>query len=137
MVKCRLCRTFRNRFFGPELTDCSLMATDMCIPLARRNQLGREHAASILVFLDRLEQRLEIALAEAVVALPLDELEEDRADHGLGENLQQDFSLTPVGHAFAVNEDPMLLHALDRLGMTAHPLEAFLVVGVRRSGHEL
>jgi hypothetical protein len=33
-----------------------------------------------LVALDGLEQRLEVALAEALVALALDDLEEDRAD---------------------------------------------------------
>ena len=33
-----------------------------------------------LVELDRLEQRLEVAFAEALVALALDDLEEDRAD---------------------------------------------------------
>ena len=36
-----------------------------------------------------LEQGAEIALAEALVAAALDDLEEDRADHGLGEDLQQ------------------------------------------------
>src|SRR5262249_1609565 len=48
----------------------------------------RKNTAADLVLLDRLEQRLEISLAEAVVALSLDEFEEDRADHGLGEDLQ-------------------------------------------------
>jgi hypothetical protein len=38
------------------------------------------HAAADLVELDGLEQRLEVALAEALVALALDDLEEDRAD---------------------------------------------------------
>ena len=42
-----------------------------------------------LVALDALEQRLEVALAEALVALALDDLEEDRADRVLGEDLQQ------------------------------------------------
>ena len=37
----------------------------------------------------RLEQGLEVALAEALVALALDDLEEDRPDHVLGEDLQQ------------------------------------------------
>ena len=48
-----------------------------------------QHAAADLVELDRFEQGAEIALAEALVALALDDLEEDRADHGLGEDLQQ------------------------------------------------
>src|SRR6267143_2981710 len=46
---------------------------------------GLQYAAAYLVELHRLEQRLEVALAEALVALPLDDLEEDRADGGLGE----------------------------------------------------
>ena len=48
-----------------------------------------QHAAADLVELDRFEQRAEVALAEALVALALDDLEEDRADHRLGEDLQQ------------------------------------------------
>ena len=38
---------------------------------------------------DAFEQRLEIAFAEALIALALDDLEEDRADGVLGEDLQQ------------------------------------------------
>jgi hypothetical protein len=48
-----------------------------------------QHAALHLVALDGLEQRLEIAFAEAFVALALDDLEEDRAECVLGEDLQQ------------------------------------------------
>ena len=42
-----------------------------------------------LVALDGLEQGLEVAFAEAFVTLALYELEEDRADHGVGEDLKQ------------------------------------------------
>src|SRR4051812_17296069 len=51
-------------------------------PPARRRSgdLAAQHAAADLVFLDRFEERLEVALAESVVALALDELEEDRPD---------------------------------------------------------
>src|SRR5215471_18201467 len=63
----------------------------------------RKNTAADLVLLDRLEQRLEISLAEAVVALSLDEFEEDRANHGLGEDLQQDLGCATVNHALAVN----------------------------------
>ena len=48
-----------------------------------------DDAAANLVELDGLEQRLEVALAEAIVALALDDLEEDRPDHILCEDLQQ------------------------------------------------
>jgi hypothetical protein len=37
-----------------------------------------EVAAALLLALDRLEERLEVALAEAERAVPLDDLEEDR-----------------------------------------------------------
>ena len=83
-----------------------------------------------------LEQGAEVALAEAVVALALDELEEDRADHGLGEHLQQDLGLAAVHHAFAVDQDAVALHARDGLGVAGHAGEALLVVGVGRARHE-
>jgi hypothetical protein len=40
-----------------------------------------------LVELDGLEERFEIALAEPLVALALNDLEKDRADHVLREDL--------------------------------------------------
>src|SRR5579864_2228194 len=48
-----------------------------------------EHATSNLIEFDRFEERAEIALAETLVAAPLDDLEEDRTDHRLREDLQQ------------------------------------------------
>jgi hypothetical protein len=48
-----------------------------------------QHATLDLIPLDRFKQRLEIAFAEALIALALDDLEEHRADAVLGENLQQ------------------------------------------------
>jgi hypothetical protein len=42
-----------------------------------------EDPAAHLVQLDGLEQRLEVAFAESVIALALNELEEDRPD-GVG-----------------------------------------------------
>jgi hypothetical protein len=50
----------------------------------------------------RLEQRLEVALAEALVALALDDLEEDRADRVGGEDLQQ---LALLGLRVGVDQD--------------------------------
>ena len=52
-----------------------------------------------LLPLDRLEKRLEVALAEPLRAVPLDQLEEDRRPvlHRLGEDLQQVAVLVPVG----------------------------------------
>src|SRR6266403_267592 len=91
--------------------------------------LGRrfQNAAAHLVELHRLEQRLEVAFAEALVALPLDDLEEDRADGGLGEDLQQQ----PAAGA-AVEEDLPLLQLGERLAMVRQALADHLVIGVRR-----
>src|SRR3546814_11526743 len=48
-----------------------------------------QDAAADLVGLDGVEQRLEVALAEALVALALHDLEEHRAADLLGEDLPQ------------------------------------------------
>src|SRR5271156_2012657 len=64
-----------------------------------------QHAAADLVLLDRFEQGAEIALAEAFVALALDQLEEDRADHGLGEDLQQQPAARTGTGGAAVEQD--------------------------------
>ena len=50
---------------------------------------GLHDAAADLVQLHRFEQRLEVALAESLVALALDEFEEHRPELVLGEDLQQ------------------------------------------------
>jgi hypothetical protein len=41
-----------------------------------------QHTALDLIFLNGLEQGLEIALAEAVITLSLNKLEENRSDYG-------------------------------------------------------
>ena len=75
-----------------------------------------QHAAANLVFLDRFEQRLEIAFAEALVALALDDFEENRANHILGEDLQQ--QALAVGRR-AVDEDAAFFELVSGLAMTA------------------
>src|SRR3989442_4019553 len=86
-----------------------------------------QDAAAHLVELHRLEQRLEVAFAEALVALPLDDLEEDRADGGLGEDLQQQ----PAAGA-AVDEDLAPLQLPERLAVVRQALADHLVISVRR-----
>src|SRR5687767_814421 len=54
-----------------------------------RRLFDLDHAAADLVELDALKQRLEVAVAKAFITLALNDLEEDRADERLGENLQQ------------------------------------------------
>src|SRR5439155_8333355 len=113
-----------------------------------------------LIKLDRLEQRLEVPLAEGFVAFPLDELEEDRPELVLAEDLQQelagpavdqDLALLQLGEVLAVPRDALVdelivgvegveeLHParaqrVDRLGQIARPhgdvLDAFAVIGV-------
>src|SRR5690606_2336799 len=91
-----------------------------------------DHAAAQLVFLDGLEQGLEIALAKALVALALDDFEEDRADHRVGENLQED-AVIPWR---AVDQQVQLAQQLGRFAMTGDAAIDLLVVGIRGC-HEL
>src|ERR671938_1224883 len=87
---------------------------------------GLEVAALGLLALDRLEQRLEVAVAEAAGAVALDDLEEDRravAD-GLGEDLQQ------VALVVAVDEDPEPPQVRQVLVDLADPPRHVLVVGL-------
>src|SRR3954471_13538127 len=93
-------------------------------------RVGSEVAAQLLLALDRLEEGLEVALAEAERAVSLDELVEDRgtvADR-LGEDLQQ------VAVLVAVDQDGALLQLLDRHPHLADPGAELgvVVVGVRR-----
>ena len=58
-------------------------------PIARKSDsIALDHAAANLVELDALKQGLEIAFAKSLIALALDDFEENRADHVGGENLQ-------------------------------------------------
>ncbi|CAM2148565.1 hypothetical protein PT2222_200015 [Paraburkholderia tropica] len=77
----------------------------------RRLRLVLHDAAADLVEFDRFEQRLEVAFAEALIALALDDLEEDRADLVLREDLQQQV----LGRA--VDQDLALFQLVERLGV--------------------
>src|SRR5688572_5239715 len=89
--------------------------------------LRRDDAATDLVELDRFEQRLEIALAEALIALALDDLEEDRADHVLGEDLEQQ-ALAGLGGA--VDQDAARAHRADVVAVAGQALVDHVVIGV-------
>src|SRR5579875_399544 len=84
-------------------------------------------AAPGLFAFDRLEQGLEVPLAEAHRAVPLDQLVEDRRAvfHGLGEDLQQ------VAVLVAVGEDAQLPQLLERHTGVADPVAEVVVVAVR------
>src|ERR687892_202296 len=86
-------------------------------------------SSPILFALDRLEEGLEVALAEAAGAVALDDLEEHRravADR-LGEDLQK------VSLVVAIDQDAEPREVLQRLLDLADPLRDLLVVGLRRA----
>src|ERR687886_1133073 len=83
-------------------------------------------AAPRLLALDRLEQRLEVAVAEAARTVALDDLEEDRrtvADR-LGEDLQQ------VALVVAVDEDALLAQVGELLDHLGHANRDLVVLGL-------
>src|SRR5260370_25578093 len=98
--------------------------------------LHLQHAAADLVFLDRFEQRLEIALAETVVALALDEFEKDRPDRVRRKNLQQHFGEAAIDDTLAVDQDAVLLEPRDVLAMSGQSRIDLLEIGVGRRRHE-
>src|SRR6059058_2299897 len=80
---------------------------------------GAKHAASDLILFDRLEQGFEIAFTKPVITLALNELKEDRAYGSLAETLQQYLGEASLHHAFAINENAVLLQSSDVLAVTA------------------
>src|SRR5687768_15994197 len=89
-------------------------------------------AAQALLALDGLEQRLEVPRAEALGALPLDDLVEHGRTvlHRLGEDLEQ------VAVRIAVDQDSQLRKGLDILIDLPDALLEVVVVG-RRYAEEL
>src|SRR4051794_37274821 len=91
----------------------------VCVSLYRRGDAwsALQVPATLLLALDRLEQGLEVALAEAERAVPLDQLEEHRRAvlHRLGEDLEQ------VAVLVAVDQDAQFAQRLDRYPGLAGP----------------
>src|SRR5690606_5385288 len=85
-------------------------------------------AATNLVQFDGLEQGLEVAVAEAFIALALDDLEEDRAEQVFGEDLQQQTFFADI----AVQQDAVLLQALEVFTVAGDALVHQLVIGLDR-----
>src|SRR5437868_6614619 len=100
------------------------------------HRVRREHAPADLILFDRLKQGLEVAFAEPVVTLALDEFEENRSDRGLAEALQQHFREAAVDHALAVDQDAVPLQPLDRFAVLAKPLVDARVIDIVRLRHE-
>src|SRR5205085_721207 len=86
-------------------------------------------AASGLFQLDRLEERLEVADAEAARAAPLDDLEEQRGPilHRPRKRLQQ------IAVLVAVDEDAQLADHVEILADLADPFAQVGVVSVRHA----
>src|SRR5690606_16141783 len=84
----------------------------------------RQHAAAHLVQLHGFKQGLEVAFTKTLIALALDELEEDRAELVLAEDLKQQFARMPV------HQDVSLLQGFHVLAMAWNALVEQLVVGV-------
>ncbi len=80
-----------------------------------------------LIALDRFEEGLEVALAESLVALALDDLEEDRPDHVLSEDLQEELFL---GLRIGVDENPVAMEPLEVLAVARDALVDHFVIGV-------
>src|SRR5207244_829035 len=83
--------------------------------------------AQRLLALDRLEQGLEVALAEGRRAVPLDHLEEDR--RAILRRLRED--LEQVAVLVTVDQDLLLLQHRPLLGDLAHAPRRLVVVRVR------
>src|SRR5882762_3529189 len=91
------------------------------------NQL--EYAAPDLVLLDGFEQGAEVALAEALVAFPLDDLEEDRTDDVLRKDLQQQ-ALALLG--IAIDQDAAGAQLSQGFPMAGYADGEVLIIGVGR-----
>src|SRR4051794_26691597 len=89
-------------------------------------RLGSEGPPPLLLALDRLEQRLEVPLAEAAGPVALDHFEEEGGAvlDRLGEDLEQ------VPLLVAVDEDPQLGEVAQVLGDRADAAGEQLVVGL-------
>src|SRR5690606_24839443 len=92
----------------------------------------------LLLALDALEQGAEVASAEALIALPLNELEEERPGLGLAVQglriFEEDLQHVAAG-ALAIDQDAVLAQQLHRLldgahAAALHVLGEVLVVGI-------
>src|SRR3954471_8175743 len=103
-------------------------AVRRCGLTGARLRRGSEVAAQGLLALDRLEQGLEVALAERARAVPLDHLEEERRP--VLRRLRED--LEEVALVVAVGEDPEPPQVVVRLDDLADAGADVVVVGLGR-----
>ena len=90
--------------------------------------VSADHATPHLVQLDGLEQGPKVAFTKPLVALALNDFEEDRADHGAGEDLQQQSLALGRG---PIDQDTVPAQSFQVLSMARHPFVNPLVIGVR------
>src|SRR6202140_290030 len=130
--------TSNDKASGPRLALRFAGTTLLFCPHYKflRRVIHLQHTSADLVLLDRFEQPLEGAFAKAVVALALDELEEDRADGVGGKDLQQHFCVAAVDHALAVDQDAVALEPGCVLAVFRQPRADLLEIGVGRRRHE-
>src|SRR5215216_880680 len=115
---------------------CSAPCRCLCLPWDNHHRLPQLAALSVstprrIWSSSMLEERAEVAFAEALVALALDDLEEDGPDHGLGEDLQQQL----VGRTLVrgtVDEDAQALQLIQILAMAGQAFVDEVVVRVDR-----
>src|SRR5437899_1968206 len=110
---------------GMTVNDCA--ATDLS---GRVPHL--QHTPANLILLDRLEQRLEITLAESIIALALDEFEENRPDRVRRKDLQQHLGVAAVDDALTVDQNAVALQADDVLAMLRQARVDLLEIGIGR-----
>src|SRR2546423_4712034 len=120
-------RSPRNPSLPPRATcRCRGTACASCAAPLPSTRNASEVPPRRLLALDCLEQGLEVALAEAARAVPLDQLEEDRRP--VAERLRED--LKQVALVVAVDEDAEPVQVVDRLGDLAHAAGQLVVVRV-------
>src|ERR1700679_3629776 len=95
----------RQRLGAQEVGESAGVTTDAVVHLGTLGgaTFHGYHAAPYLIEFQGLEQPLEVSLAETLVALALNDLEEARSDHVLGKDLQQ-YALAFGGRT--INQDP-------------------------------
>src|SRR5690606_34392019 len=93
-----------------------------------RSSVSKDAALDLVAF-DGFEQRCEVPLTEALVALALNDFEEQGSNHGLREDLQQQLFLRL---SIRVDQELVLLHALQVFAVARHALLDHFVIRIGR-----
>src|SRR6187402_1198499 len=101
--------------------------TQSCASSCRARD-SNDTSADLIEF-DGLEECLEIAFAETLVSLALDDFEEDGPDHVRGEDLQQDAF---VFRTASIDENAALAQLFDVLLVARDPVLDALVIRLGR-----